>query len=61
MNRKPVIAVVVLVVVVLGFLLVRDPVGAASTVQAAWDLVISAITTVITSLTTFFQHLFHRG
>ncbi|MER7012688.1 hypothetical protein ABT324_14815 [Saccharopolyspora sp. NPDC000359] len=61
MNRKPVIAVVVLVIVVLGFLLVRDPVGAASTVQAAWDLVISAVTTVISSLTTFFQHLFHNS
>ncbi|RKT88374.1 hypothetical protein SAMN05421805_101185 [Saccharopolyspora antimicrobica] len=61
MNRKPVIAVVVLVVVVCGFLLVRDPVGAATTVQAAWELVITAVSTVFTSLTTFFQHLFHSS
>ncbi|MGW1678358.1 hypothetical protein [Saccharopolyspora sp. NPDC002376] len=59
MNRKPVIVVVVLVAIVCVFLLVRDPVGAASAVHAAWDVVITAISTVITSLTTFFQHLFH--
>ncbi|GAA4615914.1 hypothetical protein [Saccharopolyspora hordei] len=61
MNRRPVIVVVVLVVIVCGFLLVRDPVGAATAVQTAWDLLVTAIGTVIESLTTFFQHLFHRS
>ncbi|MBB5158085.1 hypothetical protein [Saccharopolyspora phatthalungensis] len=58
MNRKTVIAIVALLVVVCGSLLVRDPVGAASAVRSGWDLLIAALTTVVTSLTTFFQHLF---
>ncbi|MGP4016181.1 hypothetical protein [Saccharopolyspora sp. 5N708] len=58
MNRKAVIVIVALLVLVGGSLLVRDPVGAASVVRAGWDLLIAAITTMVNSLTTFFQHLF---
>ncbi|GAA0530649.1 hypothetical protein GCM10011581_28650 [Saccharopolyspora subtropica] len=58
MNRKGVLVAVALVVVVLGALLVRDPVGAAEVVRSGFDLLVTAISTVGNSLTTFFQHLF---
>jgi hypothetical protein len=58
MNRKAVIVIVALLVVVCGSLLVRDPVGAADVVRSGWDLLIVAISTMVNSLTTFFQHLF---
>ncbi|MGI8305464.1 hypothetical protein [Saccharopolyspora hattusasensis] len=58
MDRKAVIVVVALVVVVLGSLLVRDPVGSADAVRSGFDLLVSAISAMANSLTTFFQHLF---
>ncbi|TDD87892.1 hypothetical protein E1202_15340 [Saccharopolyspora karakumensis] len=59
MNRKAVTVIVILVVLVCGSLLVRDPVSAAEAVRNAVTTIVGAVTTVIGSLTTFFEALFH--
>ncbi|KEI43940.1 hypothetical protein [Saccharopolyspora rectivirgula] len=61
MDRKLLVVLGVLVVLVAGFFLVRDPIAAADTVRAGWRLVVDAITTVVQSLTMFFRHLFYGG
>ncbi|MEU6262656.1 hypothetical protein [Saccharopolyspora shandongensis] len=61
MNRKAVIVIVVLLVVVCGSLLVRDPIGAADVVRSGFDMLVSAISAMVNSLTTFLQHLFAGG
>lgn len=58
MNPKAVTVIVILVVLVCGSLLVRDPVSAAEAVRNAFTTVVAALTTVVSSLTTFFQTLF---
>ncbi|GAA4882456.1 hypothetical protein [Saccharopolyspora cebuensis] len=57
-NRKAVLGIVAVAVVVGGFLMIRDPVGAAAAVRGAWDVLLTAVSAVFRSLTTFFQHLF---
>lgn len=59
MDRKSVIVVVALVVLVAGFLTVRDPVAAAETVRTTWDLLASGVNAVVGALSTFFEHLFN--
>lgn len=59
MDRKTTVVIVVLVVGVAGFLLVRDPVGAADTVRNFWDVLVGLISKVASSLTTFLKQLFH--
>ncbi|MEU5846711.1 hypothetical protein [Saccharopolyspora shandongensis] len=61
MNRKAVIVIVVLLVVVCGALLVRDPIGAADVVRSGFNMLVSAISAMVNSLTTFLQHLFAGG
>lgn len=57
MNRKSVLVVVALVVVAIGFLVIRDPVGAAGAVRQGWALVTGALAVVADSLSTFIRHL----
>lgn len=58
MNRKAVTVIVILVVLVCGSLLVRDPVSAAEAVRNAVTTIVAGLTAVVNSLTTFFQTLF---
>ncbi|RCW42876.1 hypothetical protein DFQ14_108136 [Halopolyspora algeriensis] len=58
MDRKGVLVVVSLAVIAAGFLVTRDPVGAAETVRRGWDLAVSALAMVADSLVTFLRHLF---
>lgn len=57
MDRKTVLVVVALVVIAMGYLVVRDPVGAAGVVRQGWDLAFNAVATVFESLVTFVRSL----
>lgn len=58
MDRKSTLALTALAVVAVGYLVIRDPVGAAGTVQDGWQLATGALGTVANSFSTFLQHLF---
>lgn len=58
MDRRSTLALTVLAAVAVGYLVIRDPVGAAGTVQDGWNLVVGILTTVVRSFSTFLQHLF---
>lgn len=58
MDRKSVLVVVALAVIAAGYLVIRDPVGAADTVRQGWDMAVAALAAVADSLVTFFRHLF---
>ncbi|MDR7300050.1 hypothetical protein [Haloactinomyces albus] len=58
MDRKSALVLSALAVVVVGFLVVRDPIGAADTVHRGWDLLVGTLTMITEALTTFFRHLF---
>ncbi len=58
MKRKSVLAIGVVTAVALGYLVIRDPVGAAGTVQDGWELTTGALGTVAESFSTFLRHLF---
>ncbi|GAB2749258.1 hypothetical protein GCM10027174_24550 [Salinifilum aidingensis] len=57
MDRKGVVVIVVLAVLVVGFLVVRDPVNAAGVVRNGWEALLSLVRTIGSALVTFFQHL----
>lgn len=57
MDRKTVLVVVALVVIAMGYLVVRDPVGAAGVVRQGWDFAFNAVATVFESLVTFVRSL----
>ncbi len=57
MDRKGVVVVVVLAVLVVGFFVVRDPVNAAGVVRTGWEALLNLVRTIGSALVTFFQHL----